>query len=191
MFKLSKFRGTTVPTKVVGTTTKEILFPLSVLEQLFPQWLLQQPFQQELLEQPPKRFLFQQSLLEQLFPQRLLEPLFQQSLSKRHTIGNLAFFSKNLDILTFGLWFSVYRPGLRPPLHLTTQPQLPQPPKLPSTSPPLTPLLLTFCSKVFNFLGKHTLFCFGHIPVKFCSNSMILDIFLTAKTKGFSKCKIL
>ena len=35
-----------------------------------------------------------------------------------------------------------------PPLHLTTQPQLSQPPKLPSTSPPLTPLLLTFCSKV-------------------------------------------
>ena len=40
----------------------------------------------------------------------------------------------------------------------------------------------------FNFFGKHTLFCFGHISVKFCSNSMILDIFQQPRQRAFQKC---
>ena len=35
--QLTTFVGTTVPTKIVGTTTDEFLFPLSLLQQLFPQ----------------------------------------------------------------------------------------------------------------------------------------------------------
>ena len=46
-----------------------------------------------------------------------------------------------------------------------------------SPSPPPTRLLLKFCDDNFNFFEKHTLFCYGHISVKFCSNSMIHDIF--------------
>jgi len=38
----------TVSTRVVGTTTKEIFFPLSLLEQLFAQSLLEKLFQQSL-----------------------------------------------------------------------------------------------------------------------------------------------
>ena len=55
-------------------------------------------------------------------------------------------------------------------------------------SPPPTPLLLKFCYDNFNFFEKHTLFCFGHISVKSCSNSMILDIFQQPGQRAFQKC---
>ena len=55
-------------------------------------------------------------------------------------------------------------------------------------SPPPTPLLLKFCYDNFNFFEKHTLFCFCDISVKFCSNSMILDIFQQPRRRAFQKC---
>ena len=57
-----------------------------------------------------------------------------------------------------------------------------------TTTNPTVAYILQQSYHNFNFFGKRTLFCFGHIWVKFCSNFMILDIFQQPRRRAFQKC---